>query len=83
MLCPTTPSVGYNCYSLTKEHPWAEHLTNLSKKGVGTLLNVATLTTKEHPWAEHLTNLSKKGVGTLLNVAALTTKEHPCHVTVT
>ena len=59
MLCPTSyPPVwaimgqgGHliNCCSLAKEHPWAEHLTNLSKRGVGILLNVAALTMKERP----------------------------------
>ena len=32
--------------SLTKECPWAEHLTSPSKRGVGTLSSVSTL---EHP----------------------------------
>ena len=32
-----------------KEHPWAEHLTSPSKRGVGTLSNDSAFkTTKEH-----------------------------------
>ena len=29
------------CQVLTREHPWAEHLTSLSKRGVGTLSSVS------------------------------------------
>ena len=39
---------GLYC-SLAKERPWAEHLTSLLKRGVGTLLSVLHLTMKEHP----------------------------------
>ena len=35
--------------NLTKESPWAEHLTSLPKRGVGAFLKVQPLITKEHP----------------------------------
>ena len=35
--------------SLTRECPWAEHLTSLPKRGVGALLSVSAFTTKECP----------------------------------
>lgn len=36
-------------YSLVKEYPWAENLTSLSKREVGTLLSVSAFTTKGSP----------------------------------
>ena len=35
--------------SLTKERPWAEHLTSLPKRGVGTLLSVSAINHERAP----------------------------------
>ena len=36
-------------HSLTKEHPWLEHLTSLSKRGVGALSSVAAFNHERAP----------------------------------
>ena len=36
-------------HSLTKEHPWVEHLTSLSKRGVGALSSVAAFNHERAP----------------------------------
>ena len=54
--------IKYNYRSLTKERPWAKHLTSLPKRGVGALSSVPHFATKERPCYVYSNSMPSKQI---------------------